>query len=130
MKFALKEFVVIVILSCILLIFPQEISHAGRGSTTNMDTLMNQFEAEDKTDDKVYEDLTTVIGKILGVLQVLTALISVIIFASLGFNYLVATPADVKEDMKKRMLPIIIGLIMTFSAVTIARFIMKAMNIT
>ena len=72
-------------------------------------------------------ELATVIGTLLGFLQVASALVAVLMIALTGFNYIVGTP-EVKDEMKKKMLPIIIGLILVFGAVSIARFILGAVG--
>lgn len=62
------------------------------------------------------------IGKLLGFLQVASGLVAVLMIAIVGFNYIVSTP-DVKDEMKKKLLPIIIGIVLVFGATSIARFI-------
>ena len=44
-----------------------------------------------------------------------------------GFNYISATP-DVKAELKKKMLPIIFGIVLIFSATSIAAFILQAIE--
>lgn len=69
-----------------------------------------------------YSGLQTVIGTILGFLQVASGLTSVIMIAFLGFKLLTETP-EVKGQVKERFLPIIIGLVVVFGAVSISRFV-------
>ena len=68
-------------------------------------------------------DLAGKIGKLLGFLQVASGLVAILMIAIVGFNYIISTP-DVKEEMKKKMLPIIIGLVLVFGAVSVAKFIL------
>lgn len=69
-----------------------------------------------------YSGLQTVIGTILGFLQVASGLTSVIMIAFLGFKLLTETP-EVKGQVKDRFLPIVIGLVVVFGAVSISRFV-------
>ena len=71
-----------------------------------------------------------VISKILGFLQVASGLISVIVIAFSGFRYVVAETADVKGEVKKKMLPMIIGMVLVFSATTVAKFLLGAATIS
>ena len=42
--------------------------------------------------------------------------------AIVGFNYIISTP-EVKDEMKKKMLPIIIGIVLVFGATSVAKFL-------
>lgn len=70
-----------------------------------------------------------IVKKILVVLQIASALITVVVLAFSGFNYIVAADAEMKSEIKKKMLPIVIGLILVFSATTIAKFLLGVVNI-
>ena len=41
-----------------------------------------------------------------------------------GFNYIISTP-EVKKEMLSKMLPIVVGLILVFGAVSIAKFLLE-----
>ena len=69
----------------------------------------------------------SLIERLLGLLQMSSGLITVIMIAFMGFNYIVGTP-QVKEEMKKTALPILIGVVLVFGAVSIARFIIGAIE--
>ena len=68
------------------------------------------------------KDVKGIIGKLLGFLQMASGLITILMIAFMGFNYIVGTPS-VKEEMKKTALPILIGVILVFGATSIATFI-------
>ena len=59
----------------------------------------------------------------LGFLQIAAGLLSIVMIAFVGFNYITATP-DVKKELQTKMLPIVIGLVLVFGAVSVARFIL------
>ena len=66
--------------------------------------------------------MATVIGKLLGFLQVASGIVAVLMIAIVGFNYIISTP-EVKDEMKKKMLPIIIGIVLVFGATSVAKFL-------
>ena len=66
--------------------------------------------------------LAGVVGKMLGFLQIASGIIAVLMIAIVGFNYIVATP-QVKDEMKSKMLPIIIGIVLVFGATSVAKFL-------
>ena len=78
---------------------------------------------DDTKIDAAIDSVSTIVGKILSYLQVGTALLTVIIIASIGFRYIVETP-EVKGDIKKSMFPIVTGIIFVFFATSIAKFFM------
>ena len=75
-----------------------------------------------------YSELQTTIGYILGFLQIASGLTSVVMIAFTGFKFIFEENPDVKAETKKSGLPIIIGFVMTFSAVSIAKFILGAVE--
>ena len=72
--------------------------------------------------------VTGIIRKLLGFLQVASALMSVLVIAFTGFQYIVSADAEMKNEMKKKMLPIIIGLILVFFATSITTFLLGAVG--
>ena len=84
------------------------------------------FEATLPETDKI-EDLKSITIKFLNALRVLSILTLLIIVVTTGFRYVTSMP-NIKEEIKKTMLPIILGLIFIFSATTIAAFIISALG--
>ena len=78
-------------------------------------------EDQDKSD---FAGINQVIGKLLGFLQVASGLTAVIIIAFTGFEYITSTP-DVKGEIKRKMLPIVIGIVLVFGAVSISNFLIS-----
>ena len=99
-------------------------------SKEDMDALIEDdiggFEATLPETDKI-EDLKSIIIKFLNALRVLSILTLLIIVVTTGFRYVTSMP-NIKEEIKKTMLPIILGLIFIFSATTIAAFIISALG--
>ena len=118
MKTLQKALLILFVAVCIFSIIPQ---------TTVVAASQAIEELQPDTQGVQATGLASVIGKLLGFLQVASALVAVLMIALTGFNYIVGTP-EVKDEMKKKMLPIIIGLILVFGAVSIARFILGAVG--
>ena len=121
MERVLKFFVIFLVLFNIFYIsLPQNVSNAA----TEWDSLIEN--ATPKTSDVPTGNtlLIGVIKKLLSFLQVASGLIAILVIAFTGFNYVVASDPNIKEEMKKKMLPLIIGLICVFSASSIASFIL------
>lgn len=84
------------------------------------------FEATLPETDKI-NDLKSITIKFLNALRVLSILTLLIIVVTTGYRYVTSMP-NIKEEIKKTMLPIILGLIFIFSATTIAAFIISALG--
>ena len=124
MKIFQKVFISLIIVICILINIIPIVSTAEDEET--LESMINNFSAEE-INNSSYTNLKDIISRILGFLQAATGLISIIMIATTGFNYIVSTP-NVKKDLKDKMLPIIIGLVITFSAVSITQFILGAVE--
>lgn len=68
------------------------------------------------------DSLQSVVKKILGFLQIASGLIAVVMIAWTGFRYIIETP-EMKSELKKNMIPIVVGILLVFFAASIAKFI-------
>lgn len=68
--------------------------------------------------------ITKVINNVIGIIQVVGTGISLIVISLLGIKYILASPSD-KADVKKNIMPILIGCVLLFAAVNIAGIIEK-----
>lgn len=59
-----------------------------------------------------------VINTIIGIMQVVGTGISLIVISILGIKYILASPSE-KADVKKNIMPILIGCVLLFAAVNI-----------
>ena len=64
-------------------------------------------------------DIQTLGGKILGILQTVGIVLSVIILVILGLKYMMGS-AEEKAEYKKTMIPYLVGAVLIFLAPTIA----------
>ena len=118
MKTLQRMILVLMMAVCIFSILPQNIVKADA---------ISAVEGVKVNEGTKYDGLQKVVGRLLGFLRIASGLVAILMIAITGFNYIVGTP-DVKDEMKKKMLPIIIGLILVFGAVSIATFILNAVD--
>lgn len=119
MKTINKLLVILLVAVCTFVIMPKNVTFAAGGSASD---IVNGVKAE-VPGGAYASGLQSTISKLLGFLQVASGLVAILMIAIVGFNYIISTP-DVKEEMKKKLLPIIIGLVLVFGAVSLAKFIL------
>lgn len=122
MKNVCKILLMLIIVILIFEIVPKNISYAATES------IINRFKPEDNGKIKTTK-IEKVIARVIGVLQFLSGFLAIITIAVTGFNYVTGGP-EVKSDMKRKMLPIVISLALIFGAVTLAGFIIANTEIT
>ena len=119
MKTINKLLVILLVAVCAFVIMPKNVTFAAGSSASD---IVGGVKAE-VPGGTYASDLQSTISKLLGFLQIASGLVSILMIAIVGFNYIISTP-DVKEEMKKKLLPIIIGLVLVFGAVSLAKFIL------
>ena len=72
-----------------------------------------------KPDQKGTDDIDTVGKRIMGILQAVGIVISVVVLMVLGIKYMMGS-AEEKAEYKKTMIPYVVGAILIFAATTIA----------
>ena len=118
MKTVYKVFAILMIAVSMFVIMPDNMCLAdAKGAIGQVEKAANSNEATAAADG-----LASVIGKLLGFLQVASGIVAVLMIAIVGFNYIISTP-EVKDEMKKKMLPIIIGIVLVFGATSVAKFL-------
>lgn len=90
----------------------------GSSAATAIDNVQAAIGAYDATDAAGF---VGAIGKVLSFIQFASGIIAVLMIAIVGINYIIETPEG-KDTLKKKMLPIIIGIILVFGASSIAKF--------
>lgn len=114
----LKIIVIAIVITGILTIPQNKVEAKGNYTVSGIAGMMSP----DYVNPDKYSPLQRVIGKILGFLQVASALTTVVVVAFLGFKMLTETP-EVKREVKHKGLPIIIGVVLVFGATSVASFI-------
>lgn len=119
MKTVYKVFAILMIAVSMFVIMPNNMCFAD--ATNAISKVENEAKSDNAT--TAAEGLASVIGKLLGFLQVASGIVAVLMIAIVGFNYIISTPPEVKDEMKKKMLPIIIGIVLVFGATSVAKFL-------
>lgn len=97
-------------------------------STCNASSISDTLNKIQPTNDVTgAENLTTIASRVLTFLQIASGIAAVIMIAVTGFRYIIETP-EVKGELKKNMLPIVIGLVLVFFATSIAKFFIGMFN--
>ena len=128
MKYVLKIGIILVICISIVFILPNEFSFVCAAGSTSYKGLLGKATPKDGDMPTTTSGVTGINRKLLGFLQVASALMSVLVIAFTGFQYIVSADAEMKNEMKKKMLPIIIGLILVFFATSITTFLLGAVG--
>ena len=118
MKVLTKILIVMVIALGIMTIVPQNIVRADGDAMGAIE----KIESENVNgDDTATQKLARLAKSVVVFLQIASGIAAVIMIAVTGFRYIIESP-EVKAELKKNMLPIIIGILLVFFATSIARF--------
>ena len=71
--------------------------------------------------------LTTMAGKVLGLIQIASAVLAVILIAVFGFKFILGS-ANEKADYQKSFIPLIVGVVVVFAATSIAKLLFGLMG--
>ena len=113
----ISKIICIILLAILLIVSIQQNSFA-----TTVDNVFSQINPDKETTNSNSDELKSLAGKILGVMQVTTVIVGMIIIGIIGFKTIMAS-ADEKADYKKAFIPLVIGIVVLFSATSIARLI-------
>lgn len=73
------------------------------------------------------EGMESIAGRVLGLLQIVSAILAVILIAYLGFKMVLGS-ANEKADVQKQFIPLIIGVTIVFAATSIANLLLGIMG--
>lgn len=120
MKTISKILAILIVSLTVFVAMPSNMCFAdGNSALSAIDDVKNKSNTVAAT--KAASDMATVVGQILGFLQIASGIIAVLMIAIGGITYIVETP-EAKEGIKKKLIPIIIGLVLVFGATSIAKF--------
>ena len=71
--------------------------------------------------------MKSIAGRVLGLLQIVSAILAVILIAYLGFKMVLGS-ANEKADVQKQFIPLIIGVTIVFDATSIANLLLGIMG--
>lgn len=113
----MRKFISIILLvSIIIAIFNINEVYATTSITDGKAVIGSMSEAN--TMSNTNNAFGDIINTVIGLLQVAGTGIAVVVVSVLGIKYLLASPSE-KADTKKSILPIIIGCVLLFGAVTL-----------
>ncbi len=129
MKKSLKIFIILILLGSFTSVYAREESNIDldvveeglRIANVGTEVGLVDMKASEVTNGSAGDSFKGVVETILGFLQVISGLLSVVIIAVTGFKYITETP-DMRNELKKSMVPIVVGLLLVFFATTIAKF--------
>lgn len=67
-------------------------------------------------------DLTKIAGKVVGLIQIASAVAAVVLVAVFGFKFILGS-ANEKADYQKSFIPLIVGVVVVFAATSIAKLL-------
>lgn len=67
--------------------------------------------------------METMAGRILGLIQVASAILAVVLIAVFGFKFILGSASE-KADYQKSFIPLIVGLVVVFAATSIFKLLM------
>ena len=73
------------------------------------------------------QGMKTIAGRVLGLLQIVSAILAVILVAYLGFKMVLGS-ANEKADVQKQFIPLTIGVTIVFAATSIANLLLGIMS--
>lgn len=127
MKKISKLLVAVIISTCVLAFMPSnncmamaDLKDGGGGLKTTAEGAIDGLKNETVSTADV-SGLKTLMGKLLGFLQIASGLVAVLMIAIVGFNYILGA-AEVKKAAAEKGLPIIVGIVLVFGAASIAKF--------
>ena len=115
MKILPKVLIVFIIAMFSITLIPQTPCYADVQET------VKNFTPDVPTDGEA-ASFVKIANVVLGLIQILSGVMAIIVIAWTGFKFIVET-AEMKAQLKDRMLPIIVGAILVFGATSVAKFI-------
>ena len=122
LKNILNVVAILAIIMNLYVIFPMNTSNAASA----VDSLIDQAEPKAGDVPSNSNGVVIIIGRLLGFLQIASGLMTVVVISFTGFKYIVEPDPNMKEEAKKKLLPILIGIVLVFSATSVAKFVISA----
>lgn len=118
MKKTLKLFAIIAMTMVMLCTSTQMAFAAGTDTGSIVDNINGSITA----DTSAASDLTSMAGKVIGLIQIASAVAAVILIAVFGFKFILGS-ANEKADYQKSFIPLIVGVVVVFAATSIAKLL-------
>ena len=115
--------VIILVVTCAGNVF------ADGDAVENGTDLIGQIEDKISITEADPGNLVTLAGKIIGLIQLASAVAAVVLVAVFGFKFIMGS-ANEKADYQKSFIPLIVGVVVVFSATTIAKLLFSLLENT
>ena len=122
MNKSLKIFAVVVLAGLVVLSVSR-CSYAAGGITP--DSVIGDMQAD--TSNIKVDGMKKIAARVLGLLQIVSAILAVVLIAYLGFKMVLGS-ANEKADVQKQFIPLIIGVTIVFAATSIANLLLGIMG--
>ena len=122
----MKKTVKIISVLLIAIMLVASLSSIAYASTTG-DTLNKMLNAQKNGSANGTNEITTLGGRVVGIVQVVGVIIAVIILLVIGIKYMLGS-AEEKAEYKKTMMPYLVGALLIFAGSTIVNAIYNVMT--
>ena len=123
MKTMSKILLILMLVCTVVALMPTNVNAAGDPpKDVDIGTLTNTVQDNIHPDQSAATSLAKIAGKVIGLLQVASAIATVILVAVFGFKFIMASPEG-KGEYTKSFVPLIVGVIVVFSATSVARLV-------
>jgi len=97
------------------------------GTAAGTDSAITPETMKSKTDYSGVGDISTIGGKVMGIINTFGVVVAVVVLMVLGIKYMMGS-AEEKAEYKKTMIPYVIGAVLIFAATTIANAVYNFAN--
>ncbi len=122
MKILQKVLLILIIGVCVFMVMPQNEVRAGDEVKTKINSIVDDVKGTAPTGET--KGIMGVINRIIGFIQWASIIALVLVLIAKGWQYITG-PAEIKDEVKKTAIPILVGLILVFGATTIAKFVLN-----
>ena len=117
MNKTLKIFAIIV-MAIVMVCATTQLSFAA----IDLNGVVTGVEGNIQGDTGAANDLTQIAGKVVGLIQIASAVAAVVLVAVFGFKFILGS-ANEKADYQKSFIPLIVGVVVVFAATSIAKLL-------
>ena len=120
MNKTLKIFAIIM-MAMVMVCTSTQMAFAAEGGSGTVG-IVDSIDSSIVADADAAGDLTALAGKIIGLIQVASAVAAVVLIAVFGFKFILGS-ANEKADYQKSFIPLIVGVVVVFAATSIAKLL-------
>jgi type IV secretory pathway VirB2 component (pilin) len=88
----------------------------------NTEQLIDDVNSKIDGDTAAASELVQLAGKVIGLIQIASAVAAIILVAVFGFKFILGS-ANEKADYQKSFIPLIVGVVVVFAATSIAKLL-------